>query len=171
VPVRSSTNTIFKATFLLIIVVSSIFLVMSTSNYVEFFIAVRELSLQTLDVSASIGPEDVSITLVFAICNPTRYTGLAFQQLTYTLLFEVDDNNTTLYGGLISYRAAPEPIGAYSNMTFNEEISLNPNVISTEDFRSLYETRQEDITWILQGTAIFLSFVGTIDVPLSDEFS
>lgn len=163
-------QTISKATFLLIVIVSSVFLVTSTSNYVRFFSAVEQLSLEVLNVSTSIEQENVNITLVLAIYNPTRYVGLSLREFSFTLFFEADGDMTTLHGGFISYASAPEHIEPHWNKTLEREINLNPNKEATKLFKSLYETSQGKITWMLQGTAILITFVGTLDVPLSDQF-
>lgn len=162
-------QTILKTTLLLITIVSSAFLVTSTLNYVEFYTAVVQLSLRVLNVSTLIEVENVNITLLFALSNPTKYVGLSLREFFFTLFFEVDDDMTTLYGGFISYARAPESIEPYGNKTIKYKINLKPSNV-TQRFKNLYEASQGDITWMLQGTAILITFVGTLDVPLSDQF-
>lgn len=159
-----------KAIFLLVVIASSVFLVISTQNYLEFYSAVEKLSLRVIDVSTLIELENVNITLVFAIFNPTGYVGLSLREFVFTLFFENNSDNTALYGGFVSYGSAPEPIEPYGNKTIKHETILNLNKDVTKLFKNLYQNNQGDIAWMLKGNAHINSFVGTLDVAMSDKF-
>lgn len=156
--------------FLAIVIVSAIFLIVSTSNYVEFYRAIETLDLTIMKASPSVGQNEVNITLIFSITNPTRYVGLKLNELSFALYFQSNSENIDLWWKTVTYHKQPVTIDPYWNKTFQYHTNLDVNADSTKRFQDLYQTQQGNIRWLLKGGAIVITFAGEIDVPFTAEY-
>ena len=156
--------------FIAIVIISAIFLIVSTSNYVEFYRAIETLDLTIMNASPSVEQNEVNITLIFSITNPTRYVGLKLQELSFALYFQNNSENIDLWWKTLAYHNQPVTIDPYWNNTFEYHINLDVNADSTKRFQDLYQTQQGNVKWLLKSGAIVITFAGEIDVPLTAEY-
>lgn len=152
------------------VIVSAIFLIASTSNYVEFFRAMQNLSLTINKVSPSVRQNEVNITLIFSITNPTRYVGLGLTELSFALYYQADNENIDLWWKRLTYSEQPITIDPYWNKTFQYHINLDADAESTKLFQNFYENYHGHVEWLLKCGAIVTAFAGEMDVPLTAEF-
>jgi hypothetical protein len=124
-----------------------------------------------LKVDPSITEDNVSITLVFSIINPTSYVGLRLRELACALYFEADGKQIGLWWHIFSFYKHPLLIGSYWNKTFVYQVDLDMKDESTKLFTEVYRSRQGNIKWMLNSSLILLTFIGKIDVPLTAQFS
>ena len=160
-------HTAITAIFFTTCLASAFILVTSTLNYVEFYRAMANLTLQLLDVSPSIETNNVNVTLMFSITNPTSYHGLRLRELSYTLTFEAFQSQLSLYGDVISFADQPLIVDPYWNKTFEYQIRFNMRREQTVNFIELYESQPQDALWSMRATVLVDTFVGIIDVPLT----
>ncbi len=156
--------------FTVITVVATVSLIGSTLNYIEFFTALQEIHLEMLDVNLAIGQSTVNITLIFAITNPTGYTGLRIRELSHELCYKEADSTHALHWWTSSYYQQPKPLDRYSNITFEEPIYLNVNSAHSQEtsrFLEFYENHPQNIMWVLKCSAIFITFAGKIPASLT----
>lgn len=161
---------ILTVVFLATVGVSATSLVISTLNYTQFYTAIRRLDLAVLDVSPTIGEDSLSVTLIFAITNNSSYTGLNVRELSYTLNFEHDMERVRILSDTKSYYSEPVRLGPYSNTTFEYVTTLGVNQEPAQRFIEFYKNKQGYITWILTCNVIFLTFIGTVYIPLTTLF-
>lgn len=163
-------RTTLLAVFFAVSIMSSILLVISTLNYMEFYRAIEQIEIEISDVTLFIEPDNVEVTLSFTIENPTRFAGLKLRDLSWSLHF-YDDNNETVYitSATYSYFTQPLPVESHWHRNFEHKINLNPDKENAQQLLNAYED-QQDVKWKLSATAIVISFVGTLDVPMSTIF-
>lgn len=159
--------------FLAITLVAAVSLISSTMNYIEFFTAVRTIDLAVSDVQLAIGQDTANITLIYAVINPTSYTGLRLRELSHELSYKEAGSELEPAGlewWTSSYRQQPKPLNGYSNITFEDNIFLSTDSAraeETERFLEFYENHQQSIMWVLKCSAIFISFAGNIVTSLA----
>lgn len=164
---------ILPAAFLAITVVATVSLVGSTLNYIEFFTALQDVDFAILDMTLDVGENTVNITLVFAITNPTGYSGLRLRELSNGLYYKEansEDQPIGLDWWTRSYRQQPKPLDRYSNITVEESIHLGVSSMrkrETERFLEFYGTHQQNLMWVLKSSAIFVTFAGDVIVALT----
>lgn len=145
---------------------STFFLVTSTLNYIEFYRAMSEITLQLLQVSASTGTKNVDLILVFSILNPTNCIGLRLRDFSYVLYFGNHSDQIDLYWDDIHF-AETLTVERNWNKTFEYKIGLNPDREQTMDFIEIYKSRPENVLWEMKATLILITFVGLLDLPLT----
>lgn len=171
-----SREKIATAIFFTASIASVLFLIAGTANYTEFYRAVAQLEAQILSINSSIGEKQVDLTLVFSITNPTSYRGLEIREISYSLQYEDDEAKTTLVTDNLLFASNPIIIDPFWNKTFECPQTLNVDSLpqiqkqATVRFIELYQTQQGKIKWVLDCTAILLTFVDTIDVPMTTQF-
>lgn len=156
--------------FVAICVVSAASLIIQTKNYVEFFVAIQRLDLTLLSVDTTIDNEVANVTLAFAIINPTGYDGLRMIKLSYILYLEQNTQTVTAVWNMISYDN-PMPINAYSNLTFQHTLALDPDLNSTKEFIKFYQDHQGNVKWLLNCGCLLSTFLDKMEVSLKATYS
>ena len=148
---------------------SAVLLAISTLNYVEFYRAMEQLELNVSEVNLAI-EQNITITLVFSLENPTRYVGLKLRELSVSLYF-YDKNNeqVNIWADTLSYQGEPLTVEPYWHRTFEQQINLSTAREATQRLLDTYKDPQ-DIKWVLNAGAIIISFIDTLDVPMSATF-
>jgi len=172
----SSREKTVTAIFFAASIASVFFLVTGTANYTEFYKAVGQLEAKILSVDLSIKERQVDLTLVFSMTNPTSYRGLELREISYALQYEDDEAKISLVTDTLLFATNPITIDPFWNRTFERQQILNIDSLpqiqkqATLRFIELHRTQQGRIKWVLDCTAILLTFVDTIDVPMTNQF-
>lgn len=163
-------RTTLLAVFFAVSTISTILLVISTLNYLEFYKAIEQMKIEISDVTLFIEPDNVEVTLNFTIENPTRYADLKLRDLSWSLYF-YDENaeEQLLWADSISYYDAPLPIDPYWAKSLEYQINLSINRDVTQRLLKTHN-EQQNINWRLSASAIVISFVDTLDVPMSATY-
>ena len=130
----------------------------------------EQLKLKVSDISLSIGQNNVRVTLVFSMENPTRYVGLKLRELSWSLYFyDKNAQQQILWADTFSHYGEPLPIEPYWDKSFEYQINLSINQDVTQHLLSTHN-EQQNVKWKLSASAIVVSFVDTLDVPMSATF-
>lgn len=164
------------AIFLTATIASVLFMVTGTANYTEFYRAVGQLEAKILSIDLSIEEKQVNLTLVFSVTNPTSYRGLEMREISYALQYEDHKAEISLVTDTLLFTSNPIVIDPFWSKTFECPKILNINSLpqiqkqATLRFIELHQTQQGRIEWVFDCTAILLTFVDTIDVPMTTRF-
>lgn len=160
-------ESVFTTLFIAIVILSTIFLIISTLNYVEFFKAMEKLTLTIIKVCPSVGQDGANVTFSFSITNPTRYGALRLRELSFALYFQTNAEDVDVWWERLSYHE-PITINPYWNKTF--EYLNDPIDCNLEAFQEFYAANHGNVKWLLRCGAIVVTFAGQTDLPLTAEF-
>mgnify|MGYP001067715535 CR=1 FL=1 len=149
--------------FLAITAASTIVLARSTLNYMEFYTALKKLTLQLSNFGFSIEPNLVLITVDSTIVNPTSYVGLELVSVSIALYFEADGETVELTRDEFWY-TTPKPLNPYLNITLKSSSSVSVNSISTQLFIKALE--QGSIDWTLAPHVVLATLIGPLGMSL-----
>ena len=166
-----SKRTVLTIIFLVTCVASTAWLALSTVNYVEFFRAVETFNLQLRDVGLIESGDNVEVSMIFDMINPTSYRGFKLREFSYKLSFNT--NGTVpleISSDTLSHASNPLEVTPYWNQTFTHHELSNAARSTVSLLRNLYDTGNQTITWTLEVTVILLNpLIDIIDIPLSSS--
>lgn len=152
-------SNIFVTGFLVLTLLSTIFLIFSTLNYLEFYTAIKELKL-SLKVSPQVKGERLILDIEIRVINPTSYKGLKLKSLSYRLSYRVEGESAELAAGQIWYSTA-KPIQPYSELSLRASPSLDLEAAEK------YLSHPEGGLWIVNCSALLETFTGVLRINLS----
>jgi hypothetical protein len=156
----------FVTAFLALALLSSLFLTLSTINYVDFYMALRDLKLSTLEVSPQVRGERLIFNVTIAINNPTSYVGLRLKALGYRLSYRAGDEVRELAAGQGWYSEA-KFIQPRSDLFLDLSPSLNIGDEDAKRYLAYAEEKGEDTLWLINCSALLETFTGDLRINIS----
>jgi hypothetical protein len=150
--------------FSVLALLSTSSLIVSTLNYTEFYVAVKDLKLSSLEVSPQVRGERLIFNTTIIIENPTGYVGLGLKSLGYRLSYKIGDNVIELAAGQRWYSRS-KPLQPHSDLVLKFSPSLNLEDENAEKY--LTYTSEKDVLWIINCSALLETFTGDLRISLS----